>query len=202
MIISFLQKLRMYPELLEQEYPETVKFLHALTDKKGQGSGNMPTHQEACFAIEAQKHGFTFGESVTDGCYIKYQPFGTQRSIDFILIEVLGGITKSIKIDLKHTNTKSFYWNDGWFENDVIYIISYSIKKQNRIYIGYGDDTPIEQDKIDMAEIVEFKKKWNSENKNSGFLRKYLRFANQYSCEQFTDEFSREKFESIERRLT
>jgi hypothetical protein len=201
MITNFLQKLRTYPDLLEQEYPETIKFLHALTDKKGQGTGNMPTHQEACFAVEAQKHGFKFDAPTENGAFIKYQPNGTQKSIDFVLIEVVDGVSRSVQFDLKHTNTKTFYWNDGWFENDVIYVVSYTQKKQNKIYIGYGEDTPTEQDKLDMAEIVEFKKKWNSENKNTGFLRKYLRFANQYSCDQFTDEFSREKFESIERRL-
>jgi hypothetical protein len=201
-IQKFLQSLRIDPQLLKQEYPEMIKFLHIMTDKKGQGSGNKPTSQEACFAVEAQKLGFKFEEVNTNGCFIKYQPYGTQRSIDFILTELLDGTIKSIKIDLKHTNTKTFYWNDGWFENDVIYVVSYTQKKQNKIYIGYGEDTPTEQDKLDMAEIVEFKKKWNSENKNTGFLRKYLRFANQYSCDQFTDEFSREKFESIERRLT
>ena len=201
MITNFLQKLRTYPDLLEQEYPETIKFLHALTDKKGQGTGNMPTHQEACFAVEAQKHGFKFDVPTENGAFIKYQPNGTQKSIDFVLIEVVDGVSRSVQFDLKHTNTKTFYWNDGWFENDVIYVVSYTQKKQNKIYIGYGEDTPTEQDKLDMAEIVEFKKKWNSENKNTGFLRKYLRFANQYSCDQFTDEFSREKFESIERRL-
>jgi hypothetical protein len=201
MIVTFLQKLRTFPDLLKQEYPDMIKFLHALTDKKGQGSGNMPTNQEACFAMEAQKHGFKFENPVTDGAYIKYQPNGTQKSIDFVLIDKIGDALRHVQIDLKHTNTKTFYWNDGWFEDDVIYVISYTQKKQNKIYIGYGDDTPTEQDKLDMAKIVEFKKGWNSENKNSGFLRKYLRFANQYSCDQFTDEFCKEKFESIERRL-
>lgn len=201
MIITFLQKLRAYPELLKQEYPDTIKFLHALTDKKGQGSGNMPTNQEACFAFEAMKHGFLFETPSANGAFIKYQPNGTQKSIDFVLIEVVDNVMRSVQFDLKHTNTKTFYWNDGWFENDVIYVISYKHKKQNRIYIGYGEDTPTEQDKLDMDEIVGFKRKWNSENKNTGFLRKYLRFANQYSCDQFTDEFSREKFESIEKRL-
>ena len=201
MILTFLQKLRILPGLLEQEYPDTIKFLHALTDKKGQGSGNMPTNQEACFAVEAQKHGFKFEAPTDNGAFIKYQPNGTQKSIDFLLIEAVDGISKQVQFDLKHTNTKTFYWNDGWFEDNVIYIVSYTEKKHNRIYIGYGEDTPTEQDKLDMAEIVGFKRKWNSENKNSGFLRKYLRFANQYSCEQFTDEFCNEKFEAIEKRL-
>jgi hypothetical protein len=201
MILTFLQKLKIYPSLLEKECPEIVKFLHSLTGKNGQGSGNMPTNQESCFADEAQKHGFKFEEPIVDGCYIKYQPYGTQRSIDFILTEVLDGVTKSIKFDLKHTNTKTFYWNDGWFEDDVIYIINYSVKKTNRLYIGYGDETPIEEDKISMAEMITLKKKLNSETKKSGFLKKYMRFANQYSCDQFTDEFTKEKFESIEKRL-
>ena len=201
MILTFLKKLRTYPELLKQGYPSTVEFLHNLTGKNGQGSGNIPTNQEACFALEAQKHGFKFENPTVDGGYIKYQPNGTQKSIDFVLIEKIGDILNTVQLDLKHTNTKTFYWNDGWFEPSVVYIISYTLKGTDRIYIGYGEDTPTEQDSFEMKEIVEFKKKWNSEKKNSGFLKKYLRFANQYSCDQFTDEFSKEKFEAIERRL-
>ena len=202
MILTFLQKLRTFPELLKKGYPSTIEFLHNLTGKDGQGSGNMPTNQEACFAFEALQHGFKFENPTLDGGYIKYQPNGTQKSIDFVLIEKVGDLLNSVEVDLKHTNTKTFYWNDGWFEQNVVYIISYTVKGTDRIYIGYGEETPTEQDSNEMKELVEFKKKWNLEKKNTGFLKKYLRFANQYSCDQFTDEFSKEKFESIERRLT
>lgn len=202
MILTFLQKLRTFPELLKKGYPSTIEFLHNLTGKNGQGSGNMPTNQEACFAFEALQHGFKFENPTLDGGYIKYQPNGTQKSIDFVLIEKVGELLNSVEVDLKHTNTKTFYWNDGWFEQNVVYIISYTVKGTDRIYIGYGEETPTEEDSLEMKELVEFKKKWNSEKKNTGFLKKYLRFANQYSCDQFTDEFSKEKFESIERRLT
>ena len=202
MILTFLQKLRTFPELLKKGYPSTIEFLHNLTGKNGQGSGNMPTNQEACFAFEALQHGFKFENPTLDGGYIKYQPNGSQKSIDFVLIEKVGDLLNSVEVDLKHTNTKTFYWNDGWFEQNVVYIISYTVKGTDRIYIGYGEETPTEQDSLEMKELVEFKKKWNLEKKNTGFLKKYLRFANQYSCDQFTDEFSKEKFESIELRLT
>lgn len=201
MIITFLQKLRETPSLLEQDYPEMAKLLHAMTNKKGQGSGNLPNSHESSFAVEAEKHGFVFGTHSDNGLFIKYQPNGTQKSIDFVLTEVKDGVSRSVKIDLKHSNSMKFFWNDGWFENDVIYIVSYTQKKCNKIYIGYGDETPTEQDRADMAEIMELKRKWNSENKNNGFLCKYVRFANQYSCAQFTDEFSTEKFESMKKRL-
>jgi hypothetical protein len=204
-IKTFLKKLKAYPDLLKVNYPEMIKILHALTDKKGQGTGNMPTNQEACFAIEAQNHGFKLLKKAEhpseNGCFIKYQPNGTQQSIDFILMEVSPEGTKSVMIDLKHTNGKSFYWNDGWFEDDVIYVISYTIKKQNKIYIGFGHETPTTADREAMAQLIGIKRKLNSENENTGFLRKYVRFANQYSCDQFTEEFSAERWASVEKFL-
>lgn len=206
MITNFLQKLRTYPDLLEQEYPEMIKFLHRqgdLTLKKG--FGNPPQDQEACFAVEAEKHGFKFlakgATHSSDGCYYIYQPNGTQKKIDFILIEVVDGASRSVQFDLKHTNTKMFFWNDGWFENDVIYVVSYTHKKQHRIYIGYGEESYLESDNTAWHKVRSLIKEMNKSIKNTTFLKIYNRLANQYSCDQFTDEFSKARFESIERRL-
>jgi hypothetical protein len=205
MIQTFLQKLREFPSLLKEEYPDIIKLLHESTDKKGQGTGNMPTKQESCFAKEAFNHGFMFLNNnevpMENGAYLKYQPNGTQKSIDFVLIEKVDDVIKSFDFDLKHTNTKSFFWNDGWFENGVIYVISYTVKKIDRLYIGFGHETPTPKDTEDMDRMVQFKKKWNSENKDDGFLKKYVRFANRYSCDQFTDDFTSARWQSVQSRL-
>uniref|UniRef100_A0A6C0EP33 Uncharacterized protein n=1 Tax=viral metagenome TaxID=1070528 RepID=A0A6C0EP33_9ZZZZ len=206
MILSFLQKLRAFPELLEQEYPEMTRFLHRqgnLTLKRG--SGNRPQDQEACFAVEAEKHGFKFLAKGTthssDGCYYKYQLNGSQRCKDFALIEVVDGISTEVKFDLKSAKGNSFYFNDGWFQSNVIYIVSYIRKKQNRIYIGYGEESYLECDNVAWNEIRSKIKEMNKYKKNTTFLKIYNRLGNQYSCDQFTDQFSKERFESIEKRL-
>ena len=205
MIQTFLQKLRTFPSLLKSKYPDIIKFLHESTDKKGQGTGNMPTLHESCFAHEAFIHGFTFLKNsevpMANGAYLKYQPNGTQKSIDFVLIEKVDDVIKIFEFDLKHTNSKSFFWNDGWFENGVIYVISYTVKKNDKLYIGFGHETPTPKDVEDMDRMVQFKKKWNSENKDDGFLKKYVRFANRYSCDQFTDEFTNARWASVESHL-
>jgi len=202
---AVLAKFSANPELLKRQYPEMVKRLHAMTDKNGQGSGNMPTHQESCFATEAENCGFKFigkNENPSEnGSYIKYQPNGTQQSIDFQIFEVDGGHVKKVDIDLKHAKGMSFYLNDGWFEDDVIYIVSYTSKKKDCVYIGLGKDTPSDEERELMSEIVSMKKRWNSNNKKVGSLRPYLRFANQYSCATFTPEFTKEKWESVEQFL-
>jgi hypothetical protein len=206
MILTFLQKLKTYPDLLKAEYPEMIKFLHRqgdLTLKKG--FGNVPQDQEACFAVEAEKHGFKFlakgATYSSDGCYYRYQLNGSQHSKDFALIEVVDGISTEVEFELKSTKGNLFYFNDGWFQSNVIYIVSYVQKKQNRIYIGYGEESYLENDNIAWNEIRSQIKEMNKLSKNTTFLKIYNRLANQYSCDQFTDEFCREKFESIERRL-
>jgi hypothetical protein len=206
MIVTLLEKLRETPSLLKQDYPEMTKFLHRqgdLTLKKG--FGNPPHDQESCFAVEAEKHGFKFlakGDTYSgDGYYYRYQLNGSQKSKDFALIEVNDGKSIQVEFDLKHTNGNLFYWNDGWFDNNVIYIISYTQKKQNRIYIGYGEESYEEVDNLVWGEIRSQIKEMNKVVKNTKFLKIYNRLANKYSCDQFTNEFSKEKFESMKKRL-
>ena len=41
------------------------------------------------------------------------------------------------------------------------------------------------------------KKTTNETNKKVESLRPYVRFANQYSCEKFTDEYSRDRIQKV-----
>ena len=201
MITTLLKTLRDDPSLLRHNHSSMVRFLHrqgdlSLTD----GFGNAPTAQEASFAIEAEKLGFKFiknTETPEDGLFYKYQLNGSQSKIDFVLFEG----AKSVRFDLKSGKGETFYWNDGWFEEGVIYVISYKSKKAEKIYVGLGHESYEECDNLAWNAVRETIKKMNKELKNTKFLKIYNRLANQYSCKQFTSEFSEERFNSLLRTL-
>ena len=196
MIRTVLEKIYRNPDLLKACAAEKQAFLQSQGNSKAQGTGNKVTPQEACFANLLEEHGYAFLEKKSAPIqtnYYKYQPNGTQKSPDFEVYDF--ELNKIIKFDLKHSNSKSFYFNDGWFEKGLIYVISWSMSKtRNNVLIGYGDDIPTEEENIEMERFVKFKKNCNKQNKKVGSLRKCVRFANQYSCQQFTEEFSGEKF--------
>ena len=202
-ILTVLRAIHEDPNLLKQS-TTLQQFLQTQGNTLAQGTGNKVTDQEACFAKLLQDHGYTFvakREIPIDLSYYKYQPNGTQKSPDFEVYDV--ETNKKMKFDLKHSNSKSFYFNDGWFEKGLIYVISWSKKKNdNRVLIGYGDDIPTSEENEEMIRFVQFKKDCNKQNKKVGSLRKCVRFANQYSCELFTEEFSTEKFNRVVESLT
>jgi hypothetical protein len=183
------------------------KFLKSQGNPDAQGSGNAPTPQECAFAKLLENNAFKFLPKGTpvptvDGKYYFYQFQNTQRSIDFVVVIIDSGKGTTYYFDLKHSNTKSFYFNDGWFENGVIYVISFTIKKINKVYIGYGQDTRTEKDDLAYKSVRKFIKENNAILKDTEFLRIYLRLANQYSCNQFTQEFIDEKFKSIQTKVS
>lgn len=202
-ILAVLEYIQKNPFVLKT-CSEKEAFLQTQGNKSAQGTGNKVTSQEACFAELLEKHEFVFlskKDTPIQTNYYKYQPNGTQKSPDF---EVYDQELKCLlKFDLKHTSSKTFYFNDGWFEKGVIYVISWSPKKDiHKVLIGLGDDIPTEEENIEMAKFVQFKKDCNKQNKKVGSLRKCIRFANQYSCECFTEEFSFEKFNRLVETVT
>jgi hypothetical protein len=203
MIGILLKKIYDNPDLLKGTATEKQLFLQTQGNTKAQGTGNKVTSHEACFAELLDQHGFVFitkKEIPVDISYYKYQPNGTQKSPDFEVYDK--ELNKPIKFDLKHSNSKSFYFNDGWYEKGIVYIISWSMSKiRNKVLIGYGDDVPTDEENAEMERFVQFKKECNRQNKKVGSLRKFVRFANQYSCERFNEEYSAEKFNAVLKSL-
>lgn len=203
-IVDLLKEINEHPELLKKKNPTLSNYLQQQGDSTSQGTGNKVTDQEGCFAELLEAFGYKFIPKTSpsvDENYYRYQPRGTQRNIDFEVFDKK--LNKIFKFDLKHTNSKSFYLNDGWFEDGVIYVINWSPKKDNnKVLIGYGEDIPTEEEKQDMKEFIKFKKDSNKFLKKVGSLRKYLRFANQYSCQTFTETFSTEKFNLALKKVT
>jgi hypothetical protein len=202
MIRLVLEEIYKNPDLLKRSVDEKQGFLQKQGNQTAQGSGNKVTTHEACFADVLESNGFKFitKKETCEDSYYKYQPNGTQKSPDFEVYDK--DLKKTLNFDLKHTNSKSFYFNDGWFEKGVIYVISWCSKKTNKVLIGYGDHIPSEEENTEMINFIQFKKNCNKQNKKVGSLRKCIRFANQYSCDTFTDEFSTEKLNLVLASLT
>lgn len=176
---------------------EILERLQTQANSKAQGTGNKVTNQEACFAVVLERHGFRFrdkfrSEPLSDGLYYIYQLKGSQQAGDFAVEEVCQGHTTLKVLDLKHTLTKIFYFNDGWFSKDVIYVISWNAgtakRPVPRVHIGLGQHIPTAEENEAMRQAVAFKQAKNSTTSRVGSLYFYVRFANRYGCERFTEE--------------
>jgi hypothetical protein len=180
------------------------------SDSSGQGSANDPTPHEACIAEIFEENEINLAPvrnqvPKENGLHFWYQPGGTQQKGDFLLFWTLDGEKQSsILIDAKHTNGGTFYLNDGWFWDDIIYIVSYcrNVKRGewvNQCFIGLGQDIPTEKDK----EIWDFyntkKREMNTNRKElePDYLQPYFRFAHQYSCKQFDSDFTASRFVNV-----
>lgn len=184
------------PLLLKKSPAATVAFLQKQGNMASQGTGNKVTDQEASFADVVASHGFTFlpkgAAPPASGLFYLYQLQGSQQEGDFGLREYEGGAVKSeVILDLKHGNGKTFFLNDGWFHKDVIYIISWNAgtpkKPVFRTHIARGQDIPSAEEQAFMETLIAFKREKNTTTSKVGSLRPYIRFANQYSCERFTE---------------
>jgi hypothetical protein len=195
---TLFQALSADPAILKRSLPAMVTFLHSQGRADAQGTGNKPTDQEASFADTVTTRGFHFlakgaPPPAADGLYYLYQLQGSQKEGDFGLREYEGGAVKAeVIVDLKHTLSKSFYLNDGWFQKDVVYIVSWNAgtpkKPALRTHVALGQDIPSAEEQAFMTELQAFKREKNSGTTKVGSLRPYIRFANQYSCERFTPE--------------
>ena len=203
-----LTHMRTSPECLKLSQSGVMATLDNYLKTDGQGSANKATNQEACIASVLESYGFVLAarKSIpeTDGIYYWYQGQGSQKKGDFTVFEIEDGeMVRSVIIDAKHTNTSTFYLNDGWFDDNTVYIISYKQTKKrwgntlNMCVIGLGQDIPTESDKRVMAHIIAVKKELNNSKKTLGatFLQIVFRFANKYSCNQFQPEFNEQLFQ-------
>jgi hypothetical protein len=217
---SVLDAIRVNPLLLRQTLPIMERMLQRHAGKVvlaegetsgAQGTGNKVTGQEASFAAVLESHGFVIQAKDTEitvaGKYYYYQVNGSQKSIDFRLVQHDGTkIVGSADFDLKHTVSDVFFLNDGWFHENVIYVVSWMRKtseaRKKRVtepatFIGLGQDIPTKEETALMEELLAIKKKYNTEFKGCGSLCTYIRFANRYTCARFTPEYTDRCYERI-----
>lgn len=206
-VSELLKQLAASPNLLHKDMStlsEIKKKLRSQGDVNSQGTGNQVTDQETCFAALLEEHGVQYSYDVpsTDGVYYIYQLNGTQRSIDFQVFHLVDGIKQSsLNFDLKHTKNDIFFLNDGWFHQNIIYVISWmrrtSPPRKKKVveaatFIAFGQKIPTEDESALHEELCEIKKKYNTDYKGVGSFHCYLRFANTYKCDRFTPEYSTE----------
>lgn len=211
---TFLTGISTTPTLLRRntaEFTHIKQKLYSQGDDKSQGTGNQVTDQETSFAATLEEFGFKYASvtqpAVADGYYYIYQVNGTQRSIDFQVFHWTDGTKrKHVNFDLKHTKTDTFFLNDGWFHENVVYVVSWLRKtsepRKKKVvepatFIALGQDIPTEEESALYNELCEIKKKYNSEYKGAGSFHCYIRFANTYKCDRFTAEFTAECLDKV-----
>lgn len=195
------------PSLLKKEskdFPAIVAKFQEQAKKNTQSLGNKETDHEVCFAALLEECGFQFLQKKKKGDHLKnlptlgngyyyiYQVNGSQQSLDFQTILVYDhAIVLTITYDLKHTTSDTFYLNDGWFLENIVYVITHQQAGATKTLIALGQSIPSEEEKVAYAKIAEAKKQLNSEkDKESSSLIVVYRFANRYKCTKFTEEWS------------
>ena len=209
-IQAVLMLLRTTPSCLRTENRDMIRKLHSRAKADAQGTGNMPTVQEAAFAQVLESNGFQYsaeGSPSIPGLYYVYQVHGSQQSIDFRVLETNGrGVIRHIDLDLKHTTSDIFFLNDGWFHKDVIYVITWERRtsaprktKTTELVttIALGQEIPTAEEVEAMNELIAVKQKYNKECKGAGSLCTYVRFANRYKCDRFTTEYNEARWRGV-----
>lgn len=194
------------PQELESCNNALTTTLQKYLGTNGQGTGNKVTDHETCIAQTLEKFGFVLAPRgttpTTDGLYYWYQLQGSQQSGDFLVFEVKDGKKVSERIlDAKHSNGTSIYLNDGIFEKDTIYIISFTRCKEKVpgerkkpreqvCFLGLGQDIMTEKDRTILMKWRDTLRSLNATASDTDHLRLYARSANQYDCKRFTPEFT------------
>jgi hypothetical protein len=207
-IADALRIMTQSPDRLEQRPVEMLERLKEHCDGTGQGSANDPTSHEACIAVILEETGIRLAPQRNvvpeeDGFWFWYQPGGTQQKGDFLLFEAVAKEKRGgLLLDAKHSNGNAFYLNDGWFWDDIVYVVSFcrNVRRgvwENVCFIGRGQDIPTEKDKEIWTTYNDAKRAMNASRRERepDFLLPYFRFAHQYSCKQFTPEFTASRLE-------
>ena len=201
--VPIIKHLTNNPLLLKKKCPDMIKLLQSQGNPEAEGTGNKVTNHEAAFATKLEEYGFTLlpknkkNEHLlnlpTEGYYYIYQANGAQASIDFEVMYINDKIIKeSYKVDCKHSTSQTLMLNDGWFEDDVLYVITWTSKKEVKFFIGNGSLLTTEEERKCMKEIRQKRAELNSVKMNTGKLIVRWRCANQYSMKEFTDKIINE----------
>ena len=174
-----------------------------------QAKRNAVTDHEAKFAELSEEHGFQYLASMKkdlpeEGFYYVFEPNGSQQSPDFKFVLVKENkIQEEQSVDLKHSLGNTIVLNDGWFEEGIIYVITYTKNKTTNTFLGLGERIPTQEEKNKMEQIKKIKKELNMvADKNVGNLHTYIRFANRYGCERFTEEFLVGEYQHLQKVLS
>ena len=193
------------PNFLEKKEVSSLieKKLNDSCNRNGQGSANKANPHEINFAELLEK--FEFYQTKKDtistldnGLYYIYQINGTQKAPDFTTFKIVDKkMVFRNDFDLKHSNCDTIYFNDGWFSDNIIYLINYSQKKEYKMMLGLGQNIRTEEEHNKILEIRKIKEELNTKYKNTKTnLNIVFRFANQYKC-SFSDELKTSNYTKL-----
>jgi hypothetical protein len=194
--IPLIKYLERTPLALKKTCPKMMKRLQSQGNIEVEGLGNKVTNHEAAFATVLEEFGFVWIPKnkkndhlkvlPKEGYYYIYQENGTQAAIDFKIMYIKDSdICESYKIDCKHSTCEKIKLNDGWFEADVLYVITWTSKKIVQFFIGYGSLFTTEEENEFRRMIRLKQKELNSGLKKVGNLNVVWRCANEYSLKGF-----------------
>ena len=164
------------------------------------GVRNSITRQEASFALLLENDGWQLigkNEKAPNKRSYRFQVNGNRNTPDFQLVSKHYWISP-LNIELKSTLGNTIVLNDGVFHDNFIYILSYRIKKERKVFIGLGQD--VMQHDVDKSAMLEFKEilqialKPIVKSIESKLLTLNVRAINSYKCKDFTTAYTHDKF--------
>jgi len=188
------------PQILKLKCPEMEKRLQGQGKADSEGTGNKVTNHEAAFATVLEEFGFTWlpknkkndhlRDLPTEGFYYIYQANGSQAAVDFEVFRVADRqIKESYKIDCKHSNNEIAMLNDGWFDKDTLYVMTWTAKKVVKGLVAFGSTFTTKEDDKMYKETRRIIADLNSQPKKGANFSRYFRCANQFHLKTFTDDF-------------
>lgn len=211
-VTAVLKAISASPALLRAADTKAIGAkLQAQGNATSQGTGNKITDHEASFATVLEAHGFEFLPRDADvpeaGLRYVYQLNGTQQSIDFQVQEYAAkNLVGIVNFDLKHSTSDVFFLNDGWFHEDIIYVVTWErktsaprkrITRELATFVCLGQNMATAEENAFMEKLIEMKRTMNAEHKTVGSLCPYVRFANRYKCDTFTVERTAAELEAV-----
>lgn len=211
-VTAVLKAIAAEPALLRAADTKAIAAkLQSQGNAASQGTGNKVTDHEASFATVLEANGFEFlprgAETPDAGLRYIYQLNGTQQSVDFQVQEYkeksLVGI---VNFDLKHSTSDVFFLNDGWFHDNIVYVVTWErktsaprkrITRELATFVCLGQRVATAEENAFMERLIEMKKEMNAEHKTVGSLCPYVRFANRYKCDTFTVERTAAELEAV-----
>lgn len=211
-VTAVLKAISANPALLRAADTKAIGTkLQAQGNATSQGTGNKITDHEASFATVLEANGFEFLPRDADvpeaGLRYVYQLNGTQQSIDFQVQEYAAkNLVGVVNFDLKHSTTDVFFLNDGWFHEDIVYVVTWErktsaprkrITRELATFICLGQNMATAEENTFMEKLISMKREMNAEHKTVGSLCPYVRFANRYKCDTFTVERTAAELEAV-----
>lgn len=206
-----LQQLYDEPMLLKQHRSDIYKKLKSQGRQGTENHVSKVTEHEAAMATFLESKGFHFLEKTAtrdisslvpnvDGYYYMYEPNGSQKAPDIRLLQVKDSkIQLSLDVDLKHSTNKIIKLNDGFFDKDIVYVITFKRNSKGNFLtaIALGQDIVTEKSIEKYKADRELKNKINKDENDVDGYCNYWRFAASFNCERFSDEWRKERLHSV-----